>query len=665
MAISDRITSIEEHIKESYQELEGIGIDTIGVDKNLENIPKLIDGYWETLPKVAGEGTSITLDNTKEGKMKIVLNGNTSQEGTPTPETPQDIHVVSGDNTINVTGKNLINTNVETKSAFPIATIGSVVSYGTSSASTSYVKCCYLEAGTTYTFSYNKNTPISTTFRDSVIVDKDNKVLEAYKLWNNSTYNIWTPTHSGYLILCVDSNSTELMLEKGNQATTYEPYQEQNYPINLGVENLLPTNSFTLTKGTNRTLQINFPTPIPEGTYTLSCKIKSKSGLTSSNGMAWALYDSSTTPATSRAQFTQIVDNTTNPFSSTKTTTGQSTHLYIYLQNSLEDTATITIEDLQLEKGNKSSSFSSYGATLYELCKIGTYQDGFIRNSGKNLFDKDSATIDYALNWTTGANYGESGSLASDYIPTTKGTQYRITYSSQVMYYDSNKEYLGCLQTGGTTIAKATGNTWQIFTTPNIDEIAYMRLGVRKSSDGGEDKTNKNIMLNYGSTLLNYEPYGNGDWYVEKNTGKMILNGTENWSIQTSWSAVGDKTNAFYITRPTEINPGQSCYCDYLKYVTANTIVTTDEYGISYSASLILRMPKTLTDGNALKTYLASNNMKLYYALLNPTYTKIEGTLKEQLEKVWRANSYKGTTNISQENNDLASLLNATALEEM
>ena len=69
MAISDRISSIEEHIKESYQELEGIGIDTTGVNKNLENIPKLIDGYWETLPKVTGEGTSITLDK-NENKFK-------------------------------------------------------------------------------------------------------------------------------------------------------------------------------------------------------------------------------------------------------------------------------------------------------------------------------------------------------------------------------------------------------------------------------------------------------------------------------------------------------------------------------------------------------------------------------------------------------------------
>ncbi len=65
MSIATRIEAIEQHLKESYQELQGIGIDTTGVNKNLENIPKLIDGYWETLPKVVGEGTYITLDNTK------------------------------------------------------------------------------------------------------------------------------------------------------------------------------------------------------------------------------------------------------------------------------------------------------------------------------------------------------------------------------------------------------------------------------------------------------------------------------------------------------------------------------------------------------------------------------------------------------------------------
>jgi hypothetical protein len=53
------------------------------------------------------------------------------------------------------------------------------------------------------------------------------------------------------------------------------------------------------------------------------------------------------------------------------------------------------------------------------------------------------------------------------------------------------------------------------------------------------------------------------------------------------------------------------------------------------------------------KIWLESHNLTAYYILASPTYTPITGTLKDELEAVWRANSYKGTTNISQVNNDL------------
>lgn len=43
--------------------------------------------------------------------MQIELKGNATQSGTPTPEAPQDIHVVTGDNTVNVVGKNLFDKN--------------------------------------------------------------------------------------------------------------------------------------------------------------------------------------------------------------------------------------------------------------------------------------------------------------------------------------------------------------------------------------------------------------------------------------------------------------------------------------------------------------------------------------------------------------------------
>ena len=256
MAISDRITSIEEHIKESYQELEGIGIDTTKVDKNLENIPKLIDGYWETLPKVTGEGTAITLDNTKEGKMKIVLKGNTSQEGTPTPETPQDIHVVSGDNSINVVGKNLLSfANITNNTAVGITrtvnqeTItlnGTTTGAGNIVAKTS--TGIILKAGTytgsiTTSGSYNRpNGDVAFYLRkDNTISGMFDKSL--INMTTNGQYSsTFTLTEDTEVFLEIYTNASNItfnnyvckfQIEKSSSASEYEHYQGNTYNIDL------------------------------------------------------------------------------------------------------------------------------------------------------------------------------------------------------------------------------------------------------------------------------------------------------------------------------------------------------------------------------------------------------------------------------------------------
>ena len=63
----------------------------------------------EEFEYVSGSGTNITLDNTAESTFNTFdLKGNTSQEGTPTPDAPINVDVVSGDNTINIVGKNFL-----------------------------------------------------------------------------------------------------------------------------------------------------------------------------------------------------------------------------------------------------------------------------------------------------------------------------------------------------------------------------------------------------------------------------------------------------------------------------------------------------------------------------------------------------------------------------
>ena len=79
--------------------------------------------------------------------------------------------------------------------------------------------------------------------------------------------------------------------------------------------------------------------------------------------------------------------------------------------------------------------------------------------------------------------------------------------------------------------------------------------------------------------------------------------------------------------------------------------------------SMGFRIDETIAnDLSAFKTWLGNHNTIIYYTAKTPTYTQITGTLKDELEAVWRANSYKGTTNISQVNNDLPFNLSVTAL---
>lgn len=161
--------------------------------------------------------------------------------GVPAPNSdyPQNIHIVTGNNTIGVQGINLFDDSVEKKNAYPsswASSIGNEVVYNNSSATYSYINCTYLEKGETYTLSWKQEvTPESANERIGVLVDSNDIVLETITTWRNGVNNInITPTNSGYLILSIDINATDMQIEKGSTATDYQPYYHADYPINLG-----------------------------------------------------------------------------------------------------------------------------------------------------------------------------------------------------------------------------------------------------------------------------------------------------------------------------------------------------------------------------------------------------------------------------------------------
>lgn len=74
-----------------------------------------IDALYQAWPKESGTGTSASLTGTIAAPMNIDLKGNTSQASDPTPSSPVDVNVVTGDNTITIANSD----NTESQS-YPI-----------------------------------------------------------------------------------------------------------------------------------------------------------------------------------------------------------------------------------------------------------------------------------------------------------------------------------------------------------------------------------------------------------------------------------------------------------------------------------------------------------------------------------------------------------------
>lgn len=121
----------------------------------------------------------------------------------------------------------------------------------------------------------------------------------------------------------------------------------------------------------------------------------------------------------------------------------------------------------------------------------------------------------------------------------------------------------------------------------------------------------------------------NGEFYLEKKTGKVVFDGSENWSINTSYTY-----NVFYRTLDNyaRISNAQTTYCEYYKGIeNAGGIAA---FGNNYNNSIGVRTANdnikdiyisnnSITSASDFKTWLSTHNTVVYYVLATPTTTKI------------------------------------------
>ena len=526
MSIASRITSIEGHISDIYDSVELTGVDTTDIDKNLVNVPNTLkEGYidiinngtdtlYNNFPKVSGEGTSLTLNNTYQAPMRNFLKGNTSQTGTPTPTSPIDVNVVSGDNEIQVCGKNLCNNDIILSFFlnFTNSTIGEA-----EGSKTMYAK---VPKNTDITIS---RATLTNRFRIGLLNEIPQNGGTFYLAYiGDSSSDLSKTINSGnYEYVAVQytnqSENTNIQIEKSNQATNFEPYQGNTYNIDLPVENLLPNPSnsgsstgagnMSLTWNTNNEYKLSGNATrsanvvggtiatdytIKEGDYLHLCNDSTPSGVIQFVGL---------TPQSAQAFVVTI--NSKNKVLDLTSYVGKTIHsVFFYCVSGAS--ADMTMTPMIVNGISKETSFTPFGTTPIELCKIGNYQDYIYKDSdkwylykaiGKVVLNGSEASWYSASTQGGGTRYeyrdnsftdtienNVAGPILSNYFGAISVNQ---TYTSVVGVSYKNKGSKGLYIYDGTNQTLADFKTWlsthstsvyYVLATPTITQITYQPL---------------------------------------------------------------------------------------------------------------------------------------------------------------------------------------------
>lgn len=328
--------------------------------------------------------------------LPIDLKGNTTQSSTPTPTSPIPVNVVSGDNEINICGKNLFDKD-NIVSGYRLDGSGNPSSPASNEFTSGFI---LVESGATYIRSYGSISAYTRT----CFYDRDKSFVSK----NDDSQSFTIPSNVKYIRFSEFLTRLDTMqLEKGSSATTYEPYQGANYQVNLGVENLIDINSssfstqtingVTITNNADGSFTLNGTSTgavslrvssivnnLVVGTYTYS---PNNSGTLTGGNAISIIYGKNA----NSSPVSLLSSGNTTP--STFTTTAKYDESYLYLYVADGRTFTDYIFKPQLERGTKANTFQPYGTTPIELNKIGDYQDYIYKNGSKWYLHKEIGKV--------------------------------------------------------------------------------------------------------------------------------------------------------------------------------------------------------------------------------------------------------------------------------
>lgn len=191
----------------------------------------------------------------------------------------------------------------------------------------------------------------------------------------------------------------------------------------------------------------------------------------------------------------------------------------------------------------------------------------------------------------------------------------------------------------------------------DLDSLEYCKIGyysdrIFKNVEGDPDYDNTNLEV--------------GLWYIKKNIGKVVLDGSNYLARGTTG------TNAYYLSTTIyglNNNTIEVSMSNMFQPCSFNNRANGLDITYSQNGNINIRTANNTSidwsTEESCKTWLNANTPTLYYVLATPTYTQIEGTLEDELEEISKAQSKTGQTNITQINNDLPFVISASTLKDI
>ena len=531
----------------------------------------------------------------------LELQGNTTQDGTPTPSSPVDIDVVTGRQNVEVVGKNLFNDYRITPRTLAGVTYSGVdggtkldgtydrsVSadfWLTESMKNSYNNLILLKANTTYTIkvsvvsgTFTSNYGISCALSSRTadenktfsynyqILTQDGTTWEkTFTVGDSDIYGAGVRfTLTTNRITTFNNTVFHVQIEKSSTASEYEAYKGQNYEVNLG-KNLLKFDLATAklynTQGTWNDNDIY-------SFYGIDAIVNNDNTITIGSGTATAGYN-----------------------------------FYLYRNE--------TGKRLSLPAGTYTFSTNTSPAS-----GNGNLAIRFRDNNGNTI----SGVSD--LRWSGGTSTSATKTINQDF-------QVAIYIQISNDATETEKTYQIQIEKG------STASLYSPYFTP----IELCKIGDYK------DRIYKS----------------NGKWYIEKKIGKVVLVGSddEGWQMISSQ----ELTNTIYLSSFAIDGLMKENTLTFSNYFTKQSgLWNNDVEGYQLTTqdrNIRLRINKsTASYVSAFKTWLSTHNTTVYYVLATPTITEITNTeLISQLESI---ELFKGLNNITISSNDLPSPLKIT-----